>query len=314
MRRNAHLVVAALALCAAVPDALAKFGISKTRLTLVRQKPPETRILAETMAVEVRSGTPEVTGSHVSLVRGRLEEAIAASRLFQLVPRQRDADALVRVTLDALSAEVRDEVQMESRYVKIGEKQVWDEKKQKYKNEDVYGNRNEPVSYRVADGNVSATVEIEAEGGRQARDASASYSQRFKADSGLPSEAGSEEALRRYLLGEAAHRAVGLVTYAPEPVEALLAVDGELKPGNQLAENGRFDAALSEWIRKTYKGDKEAARLHNVGVAHEALAYGFPPHTSEHKGSLQRAHSSTAAPASSTRARSTSRTRWCASR
>lgn len=286
---SALLAVVALAMVGG-PPALAKFGITKTRIMLPRLKPPETRILAETLAVDVRSGAPEVTGSHVSLVRGRLEEAIAGSRLFQLVPRQKEADALVRVTLDALSAEVRDEVQMESKYVKIGEKQVWNEKKKKNETENVYGNRNEPVSYRVAEGSVNATVEIEAEGGHQTRDASASYSQRFKVESGVPPEASSEESLRRFLIGEAAGNVVALVTYAPEPVEALLAVDGELKPGNQLAEEGRFEAALSEWEGKRYKGDKEAARLHNVGVAHEALAYAFPPHAAEHLGELQKAH------------------------
>src|SRR5262245_18398783 len=265
MRRSALLVLATLAVGAAAP-ALAKFGISKTRVKLVRLKPPETRIIAESVAVEVRAAAPEVTGSHVSLVRGRLEEAIAGSRLYQLAPRARDAEALVRVTLDALSAEVRDEVEMESRYVKIGEKEVWNEKKKKYETEDVWGNRNEPVSYRVADGSVSATLEVEAENGRQSRDASASYSQRFK--SGIvASEASGEESLRRHLIGQVAGNAVALVTYAPQPVEALLAVDGELKAGNKLAEEGRFDAALAEWERKTYKGDKEAARQHNVGVA-----------------------------------------------
>lgn len=287
MRRVALLVLIALAGTAS--HGLAKFGISKTRVTLARLKPPETRILAESLAVEVRSGSPEVTGSHVSLVRGRLEEAIAGSRLYQLVPRQRDADALVRVTLDAISAEVRDEIGMESRYVKIGEKQVWNEKKKKNETQDVYGHRNEPVSYRVADGSVNATVEIETRDGRQARDASASYAQRFKVESGVPAEASSEESLRRFLVGEAAGNVVALVVYAPQPVEALLAVDGELKPGNRLAEQGRFDAALAEWEKQRYKGDKEAARLHNVGVAHEALAYGFPPHAPEHLVELQKA-------------------------
>jgi hypothetical protein len=288
MRRSALLAVAAAALSVGSP-ALAKFGISKTRVTLPRLKPPEVRVLAGSLAVEVRSSTSEVSGSHVSLVRGRLEEAIAGSRLFQLVPRARDADALVRLTLDALSAEVRDEVEMESRYVKIGEKEVWNEKKKKYETENVYGNRDEPVSYRVAEGSLSATLEIQAEDGSQTRDAGASYSQRFKKDGSVPAEARSEEALRRFLVDEAAGNAVGLVAYGSDPVEVLLAVDGELKPGNRLAEEGHFDSALVEWQRKTYKGDKEAARQHNVGVAHEALAYGFRPHTPEHLAELQKA-------------------------
>jgi len=288
MRRTAFVIVAALAALVA-PDALAKFGITKTHVMLPRLRPPETRILAEDLALDVRSGSPEATGSHVALVRGRLEQAVRASELFQLTERAKDAGAVVHVTLDALSAEVRDEVAMESRRVKVGEKQVWNEKKKKYETEDVYANRNEPVSYRVANGSVSATVEIEDLEDRQTRDASASYSQRFRTESGVPGEASSEESLRRHLVTAAAENVVGIVAYAQDPVEALLAVDGELKAGNQLAEQGRFEQALAEWERKTYKGDKEAARLHNVGVAHEALAYAFPPHAAEQLQHLQQA-------------------------
>lgn len=286
MRRFAIALVLALA----AGEALAKFGISKTRVLLPRLRPPEMRLLAEGVAVDVRSGSPEVTGSHVSLVRGRLEEAVRGSGLYQLEERSKDADATVRVTLDALTAEVRDEVQMESRRVKIGEKQVWNEKKKKNETEDVYADREQPVSFRVASGSVSATVETESAGGRQTRDASASYSQRFRSEDGIPSEASSEESLRRFLVAAAADKVVGIVAYGPDPVEALLAVDGELKEGNRLAEQGRFQDALAEWERTRYKGDKEAARLHNAGVAHEALAYGFPPHEPEHLEQLQKAH------------------------
>lgn len=284
--------VVALVVAFAAGDALAKFGISKTRVQLPRLRPPEMRLLADGVAVDVRSGSPEVTGSHVSLVRGRLEEAVRGSGLYELKERSRDADATVRVTLDALTAEVRDEVQMESKRVKIGEKQVWNEKKKRNETEDVYGDREQPVSFRVASGSVNATVEAESAGGRKTSDASASYSQRFRSEDGIPSEASSEESLRRFLVAAAADKAVGIVVYGSDPVEALLAVDGELKDGNRLAEQGRFDAALAEWERTRFKGDKEAARLHNVGVAHEALAYGFPPHTAEHLEHLQKARDS----------------------
>jgi hypothetical protein len=285
-------LVVGLVLALAAGDALAKFGISKTRVLLPRLRPPEMHLMAESVAVDVRSGSPEVTGSHVSLVRGRLEDAVRGSGLYELKDRSRDADATVSVTLDALTAEVRDEVQMESKRVKIGEKQVWNEKKKRNETEDVYGDREQPVSFRVASGSVNATVEAESAGGRKTSDASASYSQRFRSEDGIPSEASSEESLRRFLVAAAADKVVGIVAYGPDPVEALLAVDGELKEGDRLAEQGRFDAALAEWERARYKGDKEAARLHNVGVAHEALAYGLPPHTSEHLEHLQKARDS----------------------
>jgi hypothetical protein len=80
-----------------------------------------------------------------------------------------------------------------------------------------------------------------------------------------------------------------VVTFSPDPVEALLAVDGDLKAGNRLAEAGLFKQALTEWTRRTWSGDKEAARLHNVGVAHEALAYELPPDAAQHRAELEQA-------------------------
>jgi hypothetical protein len=288
MRRLAF-ILAAVFVAGAARDVLAKFGISKTHAMLPRVRPPSARILAEAVAVEVRSDAPEVGSSHVALVRGRLQEAVRVSGLFELAERSRDADAVVHVTLDALTAEIRDEIQMERKRVKIGEKQVWDEKKQKYKTEDVYGDREQPVSFRVAGGSVNATVEVESGGDRQTRDASASYSQRFRSEDGIPQEASSEESLRRFLVTAAAENAVAAVAYGADPVDVLLAVDGELKDGNRMAEQGRFRDALAAWERARYKGDKEAARLHNVGVAHEGLAYDAPPHAAEHLEHLQKA-------------------------
>lgn len=288
MRRCVAPVVLGLAVLAG-DAAQAKFGISKTRITLPRLRPPSTRVVAEKVAVDVKSGSPEVTGSHVSLVRGRLEESLRASGLYELVDRPREADAVIRVSLDDLRAEVRDEIQLEKKRVKIGEKQVWDEKKQKYKTEDVYGDRDQPVSFRLAEGSVNATIEVEGQGGRQTRDAGAAYRDRFRAESGVPAEASSEESLRRHLMQSAAFDIAAQVSFAPEPVEALLAVDGDLKPGNKLAQSGLFQGALEEWSRLHLKGDKEAARLHNLGVAYEALAYAFPPFTREHRSNLDKA-------------------------
>src|SRR5512143_3122621 len=122
--RRPILALALLAATAVAPTVTAKFGISKTKVVLPRVRPPETPLLAETVSVDVRSGSPEVTGSYVSLVRGRLEEALRAADLYRTAERSR-ADASLRVTLDNLRAEVRDEIRMEKKYVKIGERQEW---------------------------------------------------------------------------------------------------------------------------------------------------------------------------------------------
>ncbi len=292
MRRRAALLVALVALALAPGGALAKFGMSKTRVFLPRTRPPAQPLIAETVLVEVKAESPEVTGSHVSMVRGRVEDALRSVGLVEVVERPRDADAILRVGLSGLSAEVRDEIKMESKYVKIGERQEWNEKKKKMETKDVYGNRDTPVSIRVADGSLSASVEIEGRGSTRSADAGASYHDSFKVEDGVPPEAATEESLRRHLVAIVADHVVGTVSFSPDPVEALLAVNDELKNGNRLAQSGLFQEALDEWTRRTYKGGTEAARVHNVGVAYEALAYKLPPYTPEHRDYLEKAKQS----------------------
>jgi hypothetical protein len=277
-----------LALAVAAP-AHAKFGISKTRITLHRSRPPEVPLLGETVAVEVNATSRRVTDSQLARIQGRVEDALRGWKLFSVLDSPRGAETVVRVSVDDLEARIRETVEYEEKYVKIGEHQEWNEKKKKYETKDDYGNRKEPVTLTVATGSISARVKVDTPLGPHTADASASYHEEYKGSSKIPSEARSEEALEQYLVETAGTRAAAVVSFSPDPVEALLAVDGELKPGNRLAEAGLFQQALTEWNRRTLKGDKEAARLHNVGVAHEGLAYELPPDASEHRSELEQA-------------------------
>src|SRR5262245_47098092 len=136
MKRSVAILAAALALWA--PLLHAKFGISKTRVSLPRMRPPEIPILSPKVYLEVRSDAPEVRGSYVDTVRDRMTEALDRTELYRLVDHAKDAQASVKVSLSSLSAEVRDEIRTEVRYVKVGERQEWDAKKNKYVYKDVY--------------------------------------------------------------------------------------------------------------------------------------------------------------------------------
>jgi len=286
MRRVVPFLLVALALPGST--ALAKFGMSKTKVILQRVRPPEAPPMADNVAVEVRSATPEVTGSHVNLVRTRLEGVLreGGGSPYHLVERTRDADAVVKVVMSALRTEVRGEVRVETKYQKTGERTKWNDKKKKNETEDVYENVKVPVKWVIAEGSIAASVDVE---GATSVDASSTYREEFKEGSDIPPQATTEEALGRFLVGRVADRAVGAVAFSPDPVEALLAVNGELKDGNKFAQAGQWDDALREWTRKVFKGDTEAARLHNVGVAHEAMAYRLPPQSPEHRDQLEQA-------------------------
>ncbi len=286
-----RFVASALVLAVAcLPTAaLAKFGISKTKITLQRTRPPDLQLVGETVAIEVGSDARRVSDSQLDRVRDTLEDAFRDSRSFRLIDDAKGADNRVRVTVESLEARVRESVVYEEKYVKTGERREWNDKKQKWETKDVWGYRKEPVEVTKADGRVEARVEVTNRLGARSADAGESYQNEWKGDATVPSEAHSEEALERYLMDRAGQRAAAAVSFSAEPLEVLLAVDGELKPGNGLAESGRFDEARAEWSRLSLKGGKEAARLHNLGVAHEALAYRLPMNDPQHRRLLEEA-------------------------
>lgn len=288
MRR---FVASALVLAAAcLPTAaLAKFGVSKTKIPLQRTRPPELQLVGETVAIEVESDARRVSDSQLDHIRDTLEDAFRNSGSFRLVDDARNADNRVRVTVESLEARVRESVVYEEKYVKTGERQEWNAKKQKWETKDVWGNRKEPVDVTKADGRVDARVQVTSSLGTRSADAGESYQDEWKGSATVPSEAHSEDALERHLMDRVGRHAAAAVSFTAEPLEVLLAVDGELKAGNGLAEGGRFEEALAEWSRLGLKGDKEAARLHNLGVAHEALAYRLPMNDPQHRRHLEEA-------------------------
>src|SRR5882672_113621 len=281
--------LAALAVFAALAStAEAKFGISKTKVILKRTRPPEIVLTGETVTVEVSGRARAISDRQLDSIRQRVEDALSADTSKRLVAR--GADSVVHVSVDDFEAKVNDNVTYETHYVKIGERQEWDAKKQKNVTKDVYGNKTEPVRVRTVRGRIGAHVEATTPAGPRNADAGAGYTDEFKGEVHIPEQASSEDSLEHYLVELAGRHAAATVTFSPDPVEALLAVDGDLKDGNRLAQGGLWKEALGNWVdRKPFKGDKEAARMHNIGVAHEALGYALPVDSPEHRAELVQA-------------------------
>ena len=288
MRLTRTLIATLAVVTAFTAGTEAKFGISKTRVTLKRTRPPDIPLLGDTVTVEVGSRARGVTDRQLDAIRQRVEDSISADPSRKLVAR--GADNVVKVGLDELEARINESVTYETKRVKTGERQEWDEKKKKTVTKDIYSDRQEPVTIHKAQGRLAAHVEVETPSGPRTADASASYQDEFKGDVRIPAEASSEQQLERFLVDQTAARAAAAVSYTVEPVEALLAVDGHLKDGNRLAQAGLWKEALATWVdRKPEKGDKEAARFHNIGVAHEALAYTLPADSPEYQARLEQA-------------------------
>lgn len=289
IRMLRYVAVSAALLAAGAPAIRADFGMSKTRVMLPRLRPPSTPILLERISLDVASDSADVSASHADYVRTKLTQSLSNWQLYRVVDSRESPDAVVRVSLRGMEATIRSEIEMEDKYVKIGEKEEWDAKKKKNVTKDVMGYRKEPVTVHVIEGRVLGAAQIEAGGTTRREDVGFTYRGRDKRLYNFPDEVRTIAGLRDYLVARLADKAVAVATFGADPVEALLATDGDLKPGNKFAEAGLFKEALDEWSRRTFKGDKEAARLHNVGVATEALAYTLAPFAPEHLAQLQQA-------------------------
>ncbi len=161
-----------------------------------------------------------------------------------------------------------------TRYVsetrQIGTKQVTDSKGNK-KTEPVYEyGRNKPTV--IDEG--AAAVRLEVRRGTQVlADETARFT--YRDDRLVEEGPRSTTEVEDTMLDRAAQRAAGLVTPAREPVRVFLARSDEVDKLNDLARARKWNdwrAALQE-TRPHRDPKRDAYRLHNIGVAHEALAY-----------------------------------------
>ena len=127
MRSTRPLAVLAV-IAALASSAEAKFGISKTKVTLKRTRPPEIVLVGETVTVEVAGHARAISDRQLDSIRQRVEDALSADRSRRLV--KGGADSLVHISVDDFEARVNDNVIYETHYVKTGERQEWDEERE----------------------------------------------------------------------------------------------------------------------------------------------------------------------------------------
>jgi hypothetical protein len=229
---------------------------------------PAVLLPAGTFQVDVKN---QSTGPARLLTR--LDEAITR-QISENDSRLEIAEAKPEITVVATLTEWTMNRRRGTRWVseqrQIGTKQVKDSKGN-WKTEPVYEyGRNKPNV--IDDG--AAAVRLEVRRGTQVL---ADETARFTlhedrlVDEGPPSTSEVEETV----LDRTAQKAAGLVTPAREPVRVMLARSDEVDRLNDLARARKWNewrAALQE-TRPHRDPKKDAYRLHNIGVAHEALAY-----------------------------------------
>jgi hypothetical protein len=237
-------------------------------INLFPATPPTLLLPAGSFQVEVKN---QSTGP--ARLLSRLDESITrqmSENDSRLSAAEGKADLQIVATLTEWTLSRRRGTRYVSETRQVGTKQVTD-KDGKIKTEPIYEyGRNKPT---VIDQGAAA-VRVEVRKGSQVladETARITYLEDRLAEEGPPSTTEVEDAM----LDRSASKAAGLVTPARESVRVMLARSDEVDRLNDLARSRKWNewkAALME-TRPHRDAKRDAYRLHNLGVAHEALAY-----------------------------------------
>jgi len=271
-QRRALLSLVVVLSVAATASAQFRRGIfaETAEITLSPIVPPALLLPPGTVEAQVQNTSP-APARVVDRVRELLGRQLTDndSRL-NVVPS--GGDFVVTATVTEWSESRRSSTKYVSEQRQIGTKQVRD-KDGRYKTEPVYEyGHNEPSV--VISGAAGLRIEVKRRaGGAPLADESARYTvqEEHLVNAGPPSRAAVED----MLIDNAVRRAAGRVSPGREPVRVLLARSDEVDDLNDIARNRRWQEWLSalESLKPHRDRKKDSYRLHNLAVAHEAIAY-----------------------------------------
>lgn len=266
------LLLLGLALASTEPaDAQFRRGLlaGSTEITLFPLRAPVALLPAGAVQLDVRNQT---TAS--ARVASRLEQAIER-QLTDNDERLSVGSRSAAVTVTASIAEWRQSRRNTTKWVsdkrQVGTRMVTD-KKGNRKVEPVYEyGRNEP--HVLTEGTI--VVRLEARAGRGAALVDETTRHDFRDESPRIAGGPSSSDVEDTLIDEVARKAAALISPAREPVTVPLARSDGVDRLNEMAESRRW----AEWrdaleaLKPHRDARNDAYRLHNIGVAHEALAY-----------------------------------------
>ena len=264
----AAVVIGAVAMVPASAQFRRGILAESTEVMLFPAKPPALLLPAGRFQVDVKN---QSTGP--ARLLSRLDDSIT-TQIAENDSRLQVAEGKPEIQVVATLTEWTLSRRRGTRYVsetrQIGTKQVTDSKGNK-KTEPIYEyGRNKPTV--IDEG--AAAVRLEVRRGTQVlADETARFT--YRDDRLVEEGPRSTTEVEDEMLDRTAQRAAGLVTPAREPVRVLLARSDEVDKLNDLARARKWNdwrAALQE-TRPHRDPKRDAYRLHNLGVAHEALAY-----------------------------------------
>lgn len=241
-----------------------------TEVTLYPVAPPAVLLPGGGIVVETRN-TSTASARIVERLNDLMKRQIADNDA-RLRPVDKDADIIVTATLTAWAENRRRSTKYVSEQRQVGTREVTD-KNGKKKTEPVYEyGHNEPSV--VISANAAIRIEVKRRaGGAALADETARYSiqEEHLVKAGPP----TRDVIEDQLIDNVVRRAAGRISPGREPVRTLLARADDVDRLNSFAQNRRWQDWLGalEDVKPNRDRKRDAYRLHNLAVAHEAIAY-----------------------------------------
>lgn len=267
MRKLAFLLMG-LSVLAPVAYGREGFGFTKKSITMNRTKPPALNTAARRVRV-VASSDRRKEGEDAKTLERYAEDVILAGAG---TIAEEKPEATVRLTLDRLDSHETWETKREYEYRKIGEKQEWNSKKNKYETKDVYDNVPVDKNVKVVKAELYGTYDILDRNGKLIDSGDLKEDLNRKYDEGKNSESPTQ------IEEELLHRAANMVGARIVPTHDRVFVmvpKGSFEPAIPLADGNNWDRYLAavEAVPENRNRSQEAYRQYALGVAKEGLAY-----------------------------------------
>ncbi len=267
--RKLALFVLAIGVCASNASGREGFGFSKKSITMNRTKPPAINTPARRIKVTASSDRTKESDDAATLKRYTEEVLMAGAGTLASSDKP---EMTVRLAVDRLDSHETWETKQEYEYRKVGTKQEWNSKKNRWDTKDVYDNVPVTKNVKVLKASLAGVYDITDRGGRviDSGDLSADFSQKYEEgrNSAPPAKA-EDDLLRKAAL------TVGSRLVPTHDRIFVIVPKGSFEANIPLAEGNAWDRYLAAVQAVPENGNKsqEAYRQYALGVAKEGLAY-----------------------------------------
>jgi hypothetical protein len=247
------------------------FGTFKIDAKLQRKRPPQVYILNPKIRIQVSAQIAKAS-IYTRQMASMLESELI-NRNNRLIPESANPETIISLDITRLDSDEKWEERRFKRQQKTGERQEWNQKKNKYETKAVYQQVEVRENYKVVTGAINVSYKLlDAKSGRVFDSANfpKSYSSSFLDGNGAPTPNDVENGLVRAVVDLITPRLVPTT----ETVKVLMA-KGKLENASKLGERGLWQRMLEEleMMQPLQKPKDDAYRIYNIAVAYEALAY-----------------------------------------